>query len=146
MMMTALRRKSLWPSARSASARLWLRWLCEFLRGSVRGVFRGAGGLAGFVDSGPKMPMPSAFDPSTGEWTVVDRGNGRLGRRELAEFPVPAGRGGEQRLGVVVLGRAEDLLGRAVFDDPALAHHRDVIADLSGDPQVVGDEQHREIE
>src|SRR5262245_37780323 len=35
----------------------------------------------------------------------------RLGCCELAEFPVAAGGGGEQRLGVVVLGRAEHLLG-----------------------------------
>src|SRR6478672_5446550 len=153
---------------------LALRSISRLLR-RVRGVFRGEGGLAGFVDSGPEMPMPSAFDRSTGEWTLVDGGGcreratagalmlflrraapalrafgpaalhaaGRSARRsvrgELAEFPVAAGRGGEQRFGVVVLGRA-------VLDDPALAHHCDVVADLGGDPEVVGDEQHREVQ
>ena len=35
------------------------------------GVFVG-GGVAGFVDSGAEMPMPSASDRSTPEWTPVD--------------------------------------------------------------------------
>src|SRR5262245_14584022 len=78
-----------------------------------------------------------------GGWRGFASGNrwwsGRLGGGELAEFPVAARRGGEQRLGVVVLGRAEHLLGGAVLDDAALAHDRDVVADLRGDAQVVGD-------
>src|SRR5579872_6449838 len=72
--------------------------------------------------------------------------SGSLGWGELAEFPVAARRGSEQRLGVLVLGRAEHLLGRAVLDDPALAHYRDVVADLRRDAQVVGDEQHGEVQ
>src|SRR6476620_343443 len=32
------------------------------------------GRVGGFVDSGPEMPMPSAFDRSTGQWTLVDSG------------------------------------------------------------------------
>src|SRR5262249_11146790 len=57
-------------------------------------------------------------------------------RGELAEFPVTAWGGGEQGLGVVIARRAEHLLGRAVLDHAALAHHGDVVADLRRHAQV----------
>ena len=37
----------------------------------------------------------------------------------------------------------EDLRGRSAFDDPPFLHHRDFVADLAGDAQIVGDEDHR---
>ena len=43
-------------------------------------------------------------------------------------------------------GAREHRRGRAVLDHLALVHHGDAVADLRGDAQVVGDEQHREIE
>ena len=36
--------------------------------------------------------------------------------------------------------------GRALFHDPAMLHHGDVVADLRGDAQIVGDEQQRDAE
>jgi len=63
----------------------------------------------------------------------------RASRREAAEVPVLAGGGREQRAGVVVLGIGEDLAGGVVLDHAAPMHHRDSIAHLGRDPQVVGD-------
>jgi hypothetical protein len=57
-------------------------------RTAGRVFFRPPGGVAGFVDSGPKTPMPSASNRSTPEWTLVDscglrasRAGRRAGRR-----------------------------------------------------------------
>ena len=36
--------------------------------------------------------------------------------------------------------------GGALFDDAAILHHRDVVADLRGDTQIMGDEQQRDAE
>jgi len=33
-----------------------------------------------------------------------------------------------------------------LLDDDAAPHHRDAVADLGCDPQIVGDEEHREVE
>src|SRR6188474_3441109 len=101
---------------------------------ALRESFRG--GSPGNADSGGSDADAIGIYPVHRPWTVVD-GSGLpegvgavcavsatprgsrpfLCRGELAEFPVAAGRRREQRLGVLVLGRAEDLLGRAVFDD-----------------------------
>ncbi len=43
------------------------------------------------------------------------------------------------------LRRGEDLRRGAVLDHAALRHHRDVVADLRRDAQVVRDEQHRQV-
>ena len=59
---------------------------------------------------------------------------------------MPSGSRLEQRLGVFVPGRRKDLRRRALFNDDAALHHRDAVADLGCDPQVVGDEEHRKIE
>src|SRR3954452_8164290 len=96
------------------------------------------GGSPGNADSGGSDADAIGIYPVHRQWTVVDgswlgegggavnavsatpRGSGRfLGRGDLAEFPVPSRRRGEQRLGVLVLRRAEDLLGGAVLDDAA---------------------------
>src|SRR3954470_2483386 len=133
------------------------RWHRHFSPRPPSKVFFQGGGVS--LDSWTPGPKPLCHRHPTGPhpsgllwtpWTPATReptkSDFALGRRELAEFPVAARRRREQRLGVVVLGRAEHLLGRAVFDDAALAHHRDVVADLRGDAQVVGDEKHGEIE
>src|SRR5215469_12593593 len=57
-----------------------------------------------------------------------------------------AGHGGDQRPGVGMAGGADDLLGRAEFDDPAQVHHRDAIRVMSSGGQVVSDhhDSHRQ--
>ena len=40
----------------------------------------------------------------------------------------------------------QDLRRRALFDDAAMLHHSDVVADLRRDAQIVGDEQQRDAE
>ncbi len=40
----------------------------------------------------------------------------------------------------------QHLRRRALFDDAAMLHHRDVVADLRRDAQIVGDEQHGDAE
>jgi hypothetical protein len=54
--------------------------------------------------------------------------------------------GGEQRAGVGMLRRGEDLARPALLDDLALGHHADPVGDLAHDAEVVGDEQHRHAE
>src|SRR3954462_3917651 len=63
-----------------------------------------------------------------------------------AELLVSARRGLEQRLRVGMLRVGKHVGCRALLDDDALLHHREAIADLGCDPQVVGDEEHGEIE
>src|SRR4051812_17738551 len=48
------------------------------------------------------------------------------------------------RVGVRRPGK--DRSGRALLDDLAVAHDGDVVADLRRDTQVVGDEEHRQVE
>src|ERR1700735_4235877 len=62
---------------------------------------------------------------------------------EIGEIPAASGRGVEQGAGIGLAWFVEALRGRTLFDDPALLHHGDVIADLRGDAQIVGDEQDR---
>ncbi len=45
-----------------------------------------------------------------------------------------------------MLGLAEDLLDRSLFDDLALVHDADAVGDLAHDAEVMGDEQHRHAE
>ena len=52
-----------------------------------------------------------------------------------------AGHGGEQFLRIGVPRRREDGGGRPLLDDLAAAHDGDAVADLGGDPEIVGDEQ-----
>ena len=49
--------------------------------------FEGGAGVGGFVDSGPKMPISSAPNRFTSEWTVVDfRRTGRGGPTRRTTF------------------------------------------------------------
>ena len=47
----------------------------------------------------------------------------------------------EERLGVGVLRALVHLVGRALFDDAAEVHHRDAVADVTDEREVVGDEE-----
>ena len=60
---------------------------------------------------------------------------------EIGKIPVAARRGRNQRLGIVLSGRAQHLSGRAIFDSPALLHHQHLVTDLCSDAQIVRDEQ-----
>src|SRR5262252_5621446 len=68
----------------------------------------------------------------------------RVGER--AEIPMPARRRLDQRTRVGVLRIAEDPRDLAVLDHFAALHHRDRVAHLGGDPQIVGDEQHAQTQ
>ena len=48
--------------------------------------------------------------------------------------------------GVGLLRIGQDLRRRSLFDDAAVLHHGDVVADLRGDAQIMGDEQQRDAE
>ena len=82
------------------------------------------------------------------------RGDGlRVGRvapeaRRLAPEAVVAdlGERGRECRRVGVLRVVEDVLGRALLDDPAGVHHREPVRDLHQHRQVVGDEDHRQTE
>jgi hypothetical protein len=45
-----------------------------------------------------------------------------------------------------VAGISQDFRGRAMFDDPAVAHHCDFVAKMSGHGEVVGDKQESHAE
>lgn len=67
-----------------------------------------------------------------------DRGGSHHDRRR-GEDP-RAVDGGHELRDEIVGGSGEDLLGRADLDDPAVAHHRDAVAEVHGLVQVVRDE------
>ena len=67
-------------------------------------------------------------------------------RPEIGKIPAAAGRGVEQGAGIGLLRMGQHLGGRALFDDAAVLHHSDIVADLRGDAQIVGDEQQRDAE
>ena len=51
------------------------------------------------------------------------------------------GDGGHQHLGIRMLRRREQLFGVRALHDPADIHHRDPLADMLDDAQVMGDEE-----
>lgn len=57
--------------------------------------------------------------------------------------PVPADQrdGGQQQLGIGVLGGMQHVVDRAFLDDRALVHHGDAVSDVRDDADVVADEQ-----
>src|ERR1700738_1406052 len=65
----------------------------------------------------------------------------RRHRPEIRKIPAPPGGGVEQlpRIGLLRIG--QDLARRALFEDAALLHHGDVVADLRRDAQIMCDEQ-----
>ena len=50
----------------------------------------------------------------------------------------------EQRAGVRVPGVVEQLLGRALLDDPAEVHHGDPVGDVPGEAEIVRDDENRD--
>ena len=52
----------------------------------------------------------------------------------------------QQRFGVGVLGRGEDLLGGALFDNPALLHHGNAVREVGHHAHVVGDQDDGRIQ
>ena len=57
-------------------------------------------------------------------------------------LPALPGHAVQQLAGVLVPGGREDLRGRSALHDLSVAHDRDLVAYVRGDPQVVGDEEH----
>src|SRR6202000_2872683 len=74
------------------------------------------------------------------------RRGGSTGRpRVLAERErVRVRRGFDQRLGVLVHGRRADRFGGSALDDLALVHHQDLVGEIAGRSDVVGDVEDRE--
>ena len=64
----------------------------------------------------------------------------------FVEAASASGNRGKQLARVVVSGIGKEFRGRAGLDDPALPHHREPVAYLGGDMQIVCDEQHRQVE
>jgi hypothetical protein len=77
---------------------------------------------------------------------VMVQGHVGTVRASLAMAPVPARHRGQQRLGVGMRRVGVDLGQGPAFDDTALVHHDDAVADLARHAQVMGDEQHRQPE
>ncbi len=67
-------------------------------------------------------------------------------RQPLGPWAVEPGEGAEQAPRVGVLGVVEDVVERALLDDPARIHHADAVGDLGDDAEVVGDDDHRHPE
>jgi hypothetical protein len=81
----------------------WQGWdACPLRRVPSGGVFFAGAGIGGFVDSGPEMPMPSAFMRSTWVWTPVD--SVRLVFRPLLR-PLRRASGGEEGTRCEATGR-----------------------------------------
>lgn len=85
------------------------------------------------------FPWPQLF--LSAKVTANDHWASRRSKRES-----PPRRGGKEGFRVLVLRRAEDSVRGAVFNDPPLRHHRELVADLRRDAQVVGDEEHRQVQ
>src|SRR5882757_2512030 len=58
---------------------------------------------------------------------------------QLVDPPFRVGRGRGEGLGVLVPRAQDDLVGRPALDDPAPVHHQDVVGEVPGGGQVVGD-------
>src|SRR3984957_20574320 len=93
--------------------------------------------LASTADLKSLAPQAANF----GKWALGCCVHGH--RPKIGEIPATSVRGVEQGACMGLSWFGEDLRGRALFDDPALLHPGDVIADLRGDAQIVGDEQDR---
>ena len=66
--------------------------------------------------------------------------------RQVRRCPIPAGDGRKERLGIGVLRRPKDRRRWSLLDDDTIFHNRNSVANLRCDPQVVGDEDHRQPE
>src|SRR3954470_1650867 len=70
----------------------------------------------------------------------------RRARDEVQARGAQADRRAQQLLGVRVLRVAEDVADVALLDDTARVHHRDPVACLGDDAEIVRDEQQRRVE
>src|SRR2546421_11117809 len=99
--------------------------------------------------NGRNFPVQIAFDRAkrSSSYVTSDRGEPPPGSPAPGrDLGVECRYGGEQLLGVRVLGVVVHLVGGPGLDDPAATHHRDPVADLSDYGEVVGDEDEREPE
>ena len=68
----------------------------------------------------------------------------RTGARDRQQLPLAVGgqkRTTDERLGIGMLWRLEDRLGRPLLDDAAGIHDRDPVSEGGDDREIVGDEQ-----
>ena len=72
---------------------------------------------------------------------VLDVGD----EREAHQLDVRPRHGRDEAPGVGVLRAPEDLLRRAVLDEPPPVHHRDPVGDVGDHPHVVGDDHHPDV-
>src|SRR3954464_10123887 len=63
----------------------------------------------------------------------------------LAKASFRIRRGVGEGPGVLVLRVEDDLVGGSTFDDAALAHHQDVVGEVPGRGQIVGDVEDAEV-
>src|ERR1700722_15139204 len=80
--------------------------------------------------------------------TAAGRGSQRrwYSAGNAAEGDCPFGMAREQRFGVRVARAAEDVAGVAAFDRLASVDYAKIVAKLSDDAQIVGNEKHRQAE
>jgi len=97
--------------------------------------------VGGFVAAGAGELLAFVLEQEDGAGDVA-------GEHDAAFSGVGVGArcSGEQGAGVGVFGVVVDLVAAAAFDDAAEVHHRDVVAEVFDDGEVVGDEQVREAE
>ena len=98
--------------------------------------------------------LPARFDRETAPRTKPAALGRRqqVGRRSFDRLqlggsrPVEARDGAEQSAGIGMGRCREYLLGRSAFDDPGGVHHIDAIGVARDDPQIVGNDDHRDAE
>ena len=100
------------------------------------------------------LELPKAAAHTAAQWPAANLAQRRaVGERRGIQLDAPARRVGiehgdraEQRLGVRVRGAREQRAGLAHLHDPAAVHHRHAVADVLHQPQVVGDEEIRQLQ
>src|SRR5699024_10942637 len=81
-----------------------------------------------------------------GEGQVVGHGDSAAaGLSEEAGAAARFGGGHQQLLGEVRLRVQYHLVGRAALDHLAAVHHQDLVGEVAGGGEVVGDVEHREV-
>ena len=70
---------------------------------------------------------------------------GRLAAEDLRRDVRDLRHDRQQRARVGVPRRGEDVLGRALLDDPPQVHHRHAVGDVPRQPEVVGDDEDRHL-
>src|SRR4051812_29301084 len=78
------------------------------------------------------------------KWSRLSGKGCNRDRAEIGEIPIPPRGGVEQLTRIGLLRMCQDFRRGSLFDNAAMLHHGDMIADLRGHAQVVGDEQERD--